>query len=802
MTIEELLKKRLEPVARRQRSLRVKTGMSICWGVAGVIGIVAAVTMAATQSTAWLPAAIGLLVITAIASFLVRRSAGANALDYRAIARHIEQSHPELQALLLAAIEQSPDADGRYGYMQERVIAEALQHAAQTSWIESVPRRRMLWATALQGIALGFLMGVAGTLAYPAFDGTDRTSNGGTIADAEQYKLTVTPGDATVEQGAPVVVLARFDGKVPAGATLVIADGGDTEQRVELTKNLEDPVFGVTIPQVNSDLTYRIDFDGQLSDAYALTTYNHPELKTADATIAFPEYTNLGTKTVEDTRSVSAVEGSDLKLTFHLNKPVTDAKLVDEDGNEIGLTATGAEPSDYVASMKLRDSVKYELRLTDADGRANKLPPRFTIEVHENMPPELKLVFPRRDMRVSPLEELALQAEATDDFGLRAYGLTYRMAGQDATELTLSDTPSPDTTDTKAQAKGVMDHLLAMESLKAKPDQLVAYHFWAEDVGPDGAVRRSASDMYLAEVRHFEEIFREGAPPPPGEGESKPKMQAEELAKEQKEILNATWKVKRREDARRGDPSSAYQPDLEVIRDAQQALAEKSAAAQDEVQDTRVLAALQDAIKHMGAAVEHLEQARAGNVIEPLTPAIDSEQLAYQALLRMRAREHEIARASQSQSKGSASPRSQQQMENLELKQEDKRYETQRQASQAKQQAQQRENLQVLSRLKELARRQQDLNKKMKEIEAALQEAKTEAERQELLRQLKRLQEEQQQMLRDVDELRQRMDSPGQLLGQGRVHGPVAVDQTPSLELLRDHDHLEMGLHPVARVLV
>ena len=54
---------------------------------------------------------------------------------------------------------------------------------------------------------------------------------------------------------------------------------------------------------------------------------------------------------------------------------------------------------------------------------------------------------------------------------------------------------------------------MELEQIDAEPDQLVSYHFWAEDTGPDGNVRRVSSDMYFAEIRHFEEIFRQGQQP-------------------------------------------------------------------------------------------------------------------------------------------------------------------------------------------------------------------------------------------------------------------------------------------------
>jgi hypothetical protein len=63
-----------------------------------------------------------------------------------------------------------------------------------------------------------------------------------------------------------------------------------------------------------------------------------------------------------------------------------------------------------------------------------------------------------------------------------------------------------------------------------------------------------------------------------------------------------------------------------------------------------------------------------------------------------------------------------------------------------------------LNRLRELARRQEDLNKRVQELQSALEAARDEAQREELKRQLERLREEQQDMLRDLDELRDRMN--------------------------------------------
>jgi hypothetical protein len=42
---------------------------------------------------------------------------------------------------------------------------------------------------------------------------------------------------------------------------------------------------------------------------------------------------------------------------------------------------------------------------------------------------------------------------------------------------------------------------LKLEEIGVKVDELVSWHLWAEDVGPDGKLRRTQSDIFFAEVR-------------------------------------------------------------------------------------------------------------------------------------------------------------------------------------------------------------------------------------------------------------------------------------------------------------
>ena len=311
--------------------------------------------------------------------------------------------------------------------------------------------------------------------------------------------------------------------------------------------------------------------------------------------------------------------------------------------------------------------------------------------------------------------------------------------------------------------KRAFDHLVPLENLGAHVDELLSYYLWADDIGPDGHPRRTTSDMFFAEVRPFEEIFREGqAQDPNAQQQQQPGQQgqnaAEKLAELQKQIITATWNIQRRETGK--TPTANFKQDAETVKESQENALEQVRSRIEQSEDPRAKALLETVEKEMAKAVEHLTDAADDNSPKALPPALSAEQSAYQALLRLAARETQVSQGQPGQpGQSSRGQRAQRQLDQLDLRQSQNRYETERQAA-PPQNPQQREQLQAFNRLKELAQRQQDVNERLKELQAALSAAKTAAEREELRQQLKRLQEEQQQMLADVDELRQRMERP------------------------------------------
>jgi len=525
---------RLESALRRARLWRRLAG---CWIAATVICIVLLVLH---RGASWNPRLIWMLPLAfgALSAFVVWVMERSRPRDFRALAANLEREHPDLRPLLSTAIEQQADREtGEFHFLQLRLINEVITHRHYRLWREET-NGKLFSSLVLQAGALAVFVAVL--FASQLFS---RGRGSAAVARAGDSGVTVTPGDTKVERGTGLVISARFGGKPPADAMLVMISASGKTKRIALERHLADPVFGASLLEVTEDALYRVEYGNDKTRDFKITVFDYPALSHANAALEYPGYTGLTNKTIPDTLRVTAVEGTKLTYTLELNKPVVHARLVAKDGRALPL-AVQTNAVAMLNALTLTNSMRYSLELIDAEGRTNKVASDFSIQVLTNRMPDLKIAFPRGDQRVSKLEELQLQAVASDDFGLLKYGVGFGIAGQDPQFVELGG-PA------RANEKRQFTNMISMEKLGVDVDQVVSYFAWADDYGPDGQVRRTFSDMFFAEVRPFDEIFRADQS---GESESAQNQRQQgqqggnqntRLAELQKEIVIATWKLQR-----------------------------------------------------------------------------------------------------------------------------------------------------------------------------------------------------------------------------------------------------------------
>ncbi len=766
--IDSALNHRLMPITRRFQLRRLFLTLAVIWSVATCVGLL--FWWLKIEGVYYSPLVVPVLLATKLLATViglafVLRSNGES--EHERTALQIERRFPDLDASLVTAVEQHPrTVHGSLGFLQQEVVRKAVYHGYQNSWAKVIPQWQMLALPMLAAVGLmAFGVTVLGNFLSP-FPGNSSYGSaaaaGEWVANDQFGEFVVEPGNIEVERFSSLMVLAKFGAQqLPTDAQLVMADEQGETKTQSMNKSLGDPVFGARIGSVKGPLTYWIRCNGEDTEPFQVTVFEFPKLVRADAQLEFPQYTQKESKLVQDVRRISGVSGTRVTWIFTLNKPIESGRLIAKDGQQVSLLPSSDDPNQYLAEMTLQRSQRFQLELVDADERENRSPPTLSVQVTGNEPPEIKQLSPAADVEVSPVEELTLTATFWDDFGLLKTGVTYAMVGEEEQEITLG-------TDIAGKQREQADFILSFEELNAQPNQLLTFYFWAEDQDASGQVRRTLGDIHLVTVRDFESIFRQGQQNPSGQGnqggqggqgdQGGPQM---ELAELQRNIVYAIWNLARREIFE--TVTETFVGDVAVIAESQNSaidMLDQQAAMAEGADQQSTLA---KARGYMQETVGHLQTAFDTKASGSLPKALLAAQKADQALLELRSLESDVVQnqqQQQQQSGGGGNSQQRQQMQQLQLENDENRYAEEQTAEERNETDEDRENRQVLSRLRELARRQNDLNERIKELQSALEEAETNEEREDIEERLKRLREEQQQILRDTEELQERMESP------------------------------------------
>jgi len=710
---KEILERQLTPVAERIRQMRRDSVATVTGLVLAFFGVALAFGM---------PGVLTCFVFLALAFFLIwllQRLFVRAYPNIKEVAQSLEEENPELDSLLTTAVEQN---EGEGGYLRERIVEEAVRKVIAGGWKDSASLGK---ADRVRQFRLGALLAVvlaALGIGLPRGGGKVSLRSPFTEAPAEgTLDVRIEPGDVSVEYGSSVAVRGIFskEGTLPV-AELVLETGGGEQSRLPMKPALGDPVLVAQVRDITEDLKYWIETDSEQSDIYRIGVFVLPALERVDVVVVTPRDGGEVEEKIKDTLRAGIVEGGRAEFAFYLNRSVASAELVQKSGERIELGG-GKE---ITAVLEPDKTTTWHLHLTGEGGRENRKKPEVVVAVKQDLKPAIELVFPKGDLEVTPVQEVPLEVEIWDDRGVVAAGMSYRIGKVD--REVLFDV-GKFTTDKKNLATGMLD----MEALGVGPTDMVTYHFWAEDVTTGGDRRRTTGDLYFVEVRHFEQIYREGmggeGSPPPG------------AAIRQKEVITATWKVDR----------DSLPPDREVpvLVAGQQSMIDLVEFLKGTTTDPEILAILDESEEDMLVAVARLED-------HDLKEALVAEQDAYEHLLDLQAREFTVTRG---KGKGEASEAKKAQLMQLDLKEEEQRYETERFARE-QQQAQRSADAELLQRLKELARRQEGVAERLRDLAGAIARAKTETEREELKRELKRLRDEQKELVADIDKLNQQME--------------------------------------------
>ena len=674
------------------------------------------------------------------------------------VARLVEESCPELEDRVAsaAAISASGPATG----FRELVLADAAER------LRGIEPARVVAPARLRRAAVRGVLALAVLAAVVALGSTPLSRIAATAwlhALPSGAELAVDPGDFRLMAGQPFRVSARFSSGGVTGRTPPILSVLDGMTPRDVRMRPAGDGYLAEFPSVTRSFRYRVGAAAFTTRDYLVEALSPPRVTRIDVEYAYPAFTGLPPRVEEDGGDLFAPAGTAARLVVHTDKPVAEGALALSDGRRVALDDAG--DGRRTATLVVEGNGRYAVRVVDAHGLSNRDTADYLIRATTDRPPAVRVVLPGGDREVTPLEEVAIEVRADDDHAVDRLDLVYTVAGR-------ADRALPfDIPERSAAVTGV--RTLFVEDLAVEPGDVITYFARVRDAGRAGVSTEARSDLYFLEIRPFDNAFEEAL----SQGGLGPEAaEIGRLVGLQKQIIVATWRLERQ-------PEGGTAEDVRAVAEVQGDLRDTAAGAAGRMSVQRRRGAIGDDAgpeaqrRAMAAAVEAMGAAEAALSELDLASAMPHETEALNQLLTAQAA---VRRRQVSMQPGRGSGGQQAQLDlsalfDRELRREQETsYETGRQPG-AEEAGEDSEDGEALDRLRELARRQERINRDLRESS----QNGTDEERRRVL---ERLEREQQALRAELEVLAERLGRPSGAEGRSGSRGPSGAEGQPGAE--------------------
>ena len=605
-----------------------------------------------------------------------------------------ETTFPQFEQRLTTFVER----DGRDPFV-ELLAGDTLQVAQFARPEELISDTRLWVATGASVVAFAALLWMVA--AGPGFWGYGASVLWTGSHQPPIYTLRVMPGDAVVRRHADQMVSAIPAGlespKVELYARFANSSKWEEIAMQPQTAGSFAGGYQFLFAGLPENVEYYVTAGAMTSKHYQIRVTDLPAVTQIRVTYHYPAWTGMPADIEERGGDLRAVVGTTAELEVSIDRPLEGAVLQLDSGEKIPLAGgqNNVDHGVYRGTIKMDHDGAYHVAGVSG-GQTVRVSEDFFIEARKANPPQISLVRPHGDYQASIIEEVALAAKATDDYGLKSVELHYSVNGGPETTLDLLRRKGEKHADGSAT--------LSLEAFNLVPGDLISVYATAKDANAE-----SHTDMLFIQADPFEREFSQSQVGGGGGGGGQADP-SEQISQREKEIIASTFK-------QQGDKRSTAQQaaDLaKLLSESQATLRDQAVTLSGRLEArelTNEVQAISDFQKDMLAASGAMTPAAQQLQQQKWKDAIPNEQKALQFLLRAEATFRQIQVAfgrGGGGGGGGGAARDLAALFDLELDTQKNQYETgQNQQSSAEQRAQQIDD--ALKKLDELARRQQDL---------------------------------------------------------------------------------------------
>ena len=445
------------------------------------------------------------------------------------LAWSLEQRHPQIEERLTSTVQLTAQHDAKSSAFVEAIATQAQSGMASCSE-ESLAGRSLRNAITVAVICVVvFVLGLllAPERLIPSLANVLRPWH-----DRVLPRLTarVLPGHAEIAEGLDLEI--RVAGLDEHSAVLeIVSDAATsnhnaTHESHSMVVDSEKQEATFLLQGVEKSLSYRVRSGGLYSDTFRITVHPIPVITGLQATITFPDYTQLVPATVDllTQRTPSdppgsvpvmiALAGARVTLTGTANRPISTAAMLRDSNSLTGKPSADVAQHTWefdISSIPADvQSIVQQCSVTmTSNHQVPSAPTRFEVHVAKDLPPTVEIEGLNADtLTVQPDQLLELPFTAVDDFGIQQVELAVEKGVQEPslTIIPPAEAADPDIAAATRQRDG--STTLDVAALNVKPGETLSVWLRAGDNRSEPLGGSQSSDSRILTLH-----VAENAPP-------------------------------------------------------------------------------------------------------------------------------------------------------------------------------------------------------------------------------------------------------------------------------------------------
>ncbi len=427
------------------------------------------------------------------------------------IARMLEKHYGHFQTRLIAALELYDTAKrNRENYsieLIEQTINEAGGFIAEIDTdviIDKKPAISAVVKTVVLALAATLMIMINPSLTGRSWQLYSRP--GADFSRPPDFSLSVESGGEEFFRNEDISVAVYADGKTPREVELHFKFDNGEWAREKMRKKFKDqgPVFEYTFNKIQRSLDIYAVSGKVITETTRLEVVDPPRLVNISLKIDYPDYTGLPDVLGEpNDGNVTALKGSVVSFTAQTNKIVTDAYQLFSDSTIISLTT-----ADKIISGRftVKDDNRYSIMMADENGRENREPIWYDIQLLDDYPPSIQILFPAVDVDLNDRMVLPLEIAIGDDYGFGRMNIVWwslsegRESKPSKEKIGLADISS---------TEQIIGHTWDIKPINPLPGDLIYYYCEISDNDIISGPKWAKSRTYLARLPSLDEILAE-----------------------------------------------------------------------------------------------------------------------------------------------------------------------------------------------------------------------------------------------------------------------------------------------------